>query len=176
MPDAKKEKKQKKKDSFAVRMKKRGREFKSLGKTLAKEPREFPNALMNVFRRSFLTVWDARGGGLYACGYVVTFVWLEMIMFVDDILAAESVGGFFGAQVFEMFFRYLGESLQNMIAAFIWPVHVVTFAPPWGAIAFGLSYALFERLFKKPIEGWLLHDDEAPGESEPAPDNVQEEI
>ncbi len=96
-------------------------------------------------------------------------------MFVEDILAAESVGGFLGAQIFEMFFKYLGESLQNMIAAFIWPVYLVTMAPPWGAIAFGLAYVAFDSLFKNSIETWLFNNDEPPAESDPASSNVQEE-
>lgn len=158
-----------------MRMKRRGQEFLSLGKTLAHEPKKFPDALLNFFRRSFRTVWDARGGGLYACGYAVTFVWLEITMFVGDVLAAESVGGFLGAQLFEMLFKYLGESLQNMVAAFIWPVHIVTFAPPWGAIAFGLAYLTFDSLFKGPIESWLFHDDETRGEATPAPASERKE-
>jgi hypothetical protein len=174
MPDAGKKPK-KKKDSFAVRMKRRGREFTSLGKTLAKEPKEFPRELLSVFRRSFRTVWDARGGGLYACGYVVTFVWLEVMMFVDDILEAESISGFFGAQLFEMFFRYLGESFVNMIYAFMWPVYIVKTAPPWGAIAFGLAYLTFDRLFKESMEAWLFHDDEPAADLPPESSNVEEE-
>ena len=108
---------------------------------------------------------------MFAVGYVITFVWLEMTMFVGDVMAAESIGGFFGEQLFEMLFRFLGESLQNLVAALIWPVHVVTFAPPWGAIAFGLAYAAFDRLFREPIETWLFHDDESPDESESSTSN-----
>ncbi len=154
-------------------MKRRGQEFTSLGQTLANEPKSFPHELLQVFRRSFRTVWDARGGGLYAIGYLATFVWLEVTMFVNDIRAAESIGSFFGEQIFEMVFRYLGESLQNMIAALIWPVHIVTFAPPWGAIAFGLTYAAFDRLFKEPIEAWLFHDDDAQDDESSTPKEVQ---
>jgi hypothetical protein len=145
-------------------MKRRGREFHSLGKTLAIEPRAFPRELLGVLRRSFRTVWDAKGGGLYAVGYVLTFIWLEITMFAGDIIAARSIGGFFGEQIFEMLFRFLGESLRNMIAALIWPVYVVQIAPPWGAITFGVAYVAFDRLFKKPIEAWLFHDEELPDE------------
>jgi hypothetical protein len=158
MPGAKNKKK---KDPFTVRMKRRGREFSKLGQTLAQEPKSFPGALLDVVRRSFRTVWDARGGGLYAVGYVLTFLWLEMTMFVGDVMAAESIGGFLGEQIFEMIFRYLGESFQNMILALIWPAYVVTLAPPWGAMAFGLAYAAFDRLFRNPLEAWLLHGDES---------------
>lgn len=165
MPRAKRKEKRKtrkdrrKKDPFVVRMKRRGHELKCLGQTLTTEPGKFPSALLDFMRRSFRTVWDARGGGLYAVGYVLTFMWLEAAMLVDDVVSANSIAGFFGEQLFEMFFRYLGESFRNMILAFMWPVHVVTLVPPWGAIAFGLAYAGFDRFFRKPIEMWLFDDD-----------------
>jgi hypothetical protein len=156
MPDAKKKKK---KDPFVVRMKRRGREFMSLGRILVKEPKRFPRALLNVIRRSFRTVWDARGGGLYACGYVLTFIWLEFRMLVDDILSAESISGFFGEQIFEIVFRYLGESLQNMIAAFMWPVFVIEISPPWGLGILVAMFVAFPRWIKQPLEQWLFHDE-----------------
>ena len=159
MPDAKKKKK---KDSFAVRMKRRGREFKSLGQTLANEPKAFPGALLKVLRRSLRTVWDARGGGLYACGYVLTFLWLEITMLVNEILSAESIGGFFGEQVFELFFKFFGESLRNMISAFMWPIYVIEVSPPWGLGAFVIMYLVFGRWIKQPLEEWLFHDNELP--------------
>jgi len=161
MSDAKKKNK-KKKDSFAVRMKRRGREFMSLGRILVNEPKRFPRALLNVLRRSFRTVWDARGGGLYACGYVLTFLWLEIKMLVEDILSAESISGFFGEQVFEMFFRFLGESLQNMIAAFMWPVFVIQISPPWGLGILVTMFVVFPRWIKQPLEHWLFQGDQLP--------------
>jgi hypothetical protein len=156
MPDAKKKKK---KDPFVVRMKRRGREFTNLGRILVNEPKRFPRALLNVIRRSFRTVWDARGGGLYACGYVLTFIWLEFRMLVDDILSAESISGFFGEQIFEIVFRYLGESLQNMIAAFMWPVFVIEISPPWGLGILVAMFVAFPRWIKQPLEQWLFHDE-----------------
>ena len=159
MSDAKRKPK---KDSFVVRMKRRGREFMSLGRILANEPKRFPRALLDVIRRSFRTVWDARGGGLYACGYVLTFIWLEIRMFVVDILSAESISGFFGEQIFELLFRYVGESLQNMIAAFMWPLFVIRISPPWGLGAFVIMYLVFGRWIKQPLEHWLFHDDALP--------------
>ncbi len=154
-------------------MQRRGREFKSLGQTLVSEPREFPRELLNVLRRSIRTIWDARGGGLYACGYVLTFIWLEIKMLVGDVLEANSIGDFFGAQIFEMFFRYLGDSFANMIYAFMWPVYVIEIAPPWGAIAFGIAYLAFDRLFKESIEAWLFRDGETPADLPPASSNAE---
>ena len=159
MPDAKK---RPKKDPFAVRMRRRGREYKSLGQTLANEPKAFPGALLKVLRRSLRTVWDARGGGLYACGYVLTFLWLEITMLVNEILSAESIGGFFSEQVFELFFKFFGESLRNMISAFMWPIYVIEVSPPWGLGAFVIMYLVFGRWIKQPLEEWLFHDNELP--------------
>lgn len=168
-------KKKSKKAPFAVRMKRRGREFKNLGQTLATEPKKFPRALLSIVRRSLRTVWDARGGGLFASGYVVTFVWLEVAMFIEDVLAADSVSGFFGAQLFEMLFRFLGESFRNMIVALLWPVYFVTFAPPWGAVGFGFAYLGFDKLAREPIEAWLFDDDDESGEPDTAASNAQKE-
>ena len=162
MPDAKKKNKnKKKKDSFVVRMKKRGREFKSLGQILVNEPRAFLRALLNVIRRSLRTLWDARGGGCYAFGFVVTFIWLEIRMFVDDIFEATGIGDFFSEQLLEMLFRYIGESFQNTIKAFIWPVYIIEISPTWGVGFLVAFYFIFTRLIKKPLEAWLFHDDDA---------------
>jgi hypothetical protein len=163
MSDAKREKK--KNRPFLERMKNRGREAKALGEVLANEPRSFPAALLKLIKRSLRTVWDARGGGLYACGFVVTFVYLEIRMFILDIFAAESVSGFFTEQASELVFKYIGQSLQNTISAFIWPVHVIEIRPPYGVGILAAMYVLFPMFVKKPLEHWLFHD--AP-ESEPA--------
>ena len=152
------EKKRRKKDSFTTRMKRRGREYKDLGSTLVHEPRKFPGALLKKIRRSIRTLWDARGGGYYACGYVITFVWLEIAMFVDDIVSAQSVGAYFEQQVFEIFFRYLGQSFLNAILAFIWPLFVLRMSPEWGAVFLGVSYLVFAKLLKGKLETWLFHD------------------
>lgn len=139
-------------------MKRRGREFARLGQVLANAPNAFPGELLKLIRRSIRTVWDARGGGLYACGYVITFIWLEVTMFVSDILSAESIGALFGEQIFEMFFRFLGESLQNMIQAFMWPVFVIQIHEIGGIGILAVMYLVFNKLVKARLERWLFHD------------------
>ena len=82
-----------KKPSFSARMKARGQEAASLGRTLKDEPRSFPGELLRLIKKSFRTVWDARGGGLYAVGFIVTFVYLEIRMVVSDIAEGKLLGG-----------------------------------------------------------------------------------
>ncbi|RLA29273.1 MAG: hypothetical protein DRQ63_01330 [Gammaproteobacteria bacterium] len=151
-----------KKPSFFTRMANRGREFKSLGQLLAKEPRAFPGALLQVIRRSVRTIWDARGGGYYACGFVLTFIWLEITMFVEDIAEATGIADFFGEQLLEMLFRYLGESFVNTIKAFMWPVYIIQISPPWGVAVFVLMAVIFNKILKEPVEKWLFHEDDQP--------------
>jgi len=154
--------KKKKKPSFAARMVARGREAKHLGKTLKDEPRSFPAAVLDLMRRSFRIVWRARGGGLYACGFVVTFFYLEIQMFFGDIFAAESFGSFFAEQASEILFRYIGESIRNTISAFMWPVYIIEIKPPWGIGLLVGMYLVFANFVKQPLEKWLF-DGESPG-------------
>ncbi len=88
-------------------------------------------------------------------GYALTFVFLEIRTVVSEIAGAESIGQFFSEQLIEFVFRFLGESLANMIQAFIWPVEIVTLSPPWGAIGLGVMFMVFDKVLRGPIEQWL---------------------
>jgi hypothetical protein len=153
-----KKKEKPKKPSFAARMAERGREAKRLGVTLRDEPKAFPAQILELVRRSVRTIWDARGGGFYACGFVVTFVWLEIRMLFEDIVEAQSVGDFFTEQLWEMFFRYFSESFINGFLALIWPVYVIEYRAPWGfALLLGM-YLVFAGFLKAPLERWLFRN------------------
>lgn len=138
----------------------RGRELKALGHILVNEPRSFPPELLKLTRRSLRTVWDARGGGLYACGFVVTFIYLEIRMFFTEIIDADSVSGFISEQAFELVFKYIGESFQNTISAFMWPIRIIEINPAWGGAVLGIMFYLFPKYLKKPLESWLFGADD----------------
>ena len=89
---------------------------------------------------------------------VLTFVYLEIRMFFVDILAAESVGDFFTGQVSELLFKYVGQSIENTIHAFIWPVHIIQFQSPWGMGVLMALFYLFPLFIKEPLERWLFDD------------------
>ena len=151
-------------------------ETASLGSLLVNEPKAFPGALGQVFKRGFRNVWHVRGGGLYACGFLVTFVWLELSMFFGEIQEAESFGGFFSGQLIELLLRFSVLSLLNTLNALIWPFHIISLSPLWGGLALGGMYLLFAKFAKDPLEQWLFGDklesDEANAvtESEKIPD------
>ena len=110
------------------------------------------------FRRWLVKVWKVRGGGLYATGFIVTYIYLEIATLIEELTEATSIGQFFQEQFVEFIMRFTVESLTNLIQAFMWPVHVIGLAPPWGAIALGLGFAGFQRFLSKPVERWLLGD------------------
>jgi len=103
-------------------------------------------------------VWDVRGGGLYACGFAVTFIVLEAGSFIEDF---KEIGLLLDGQVVEFILNFILDSLQNTLEAFIWPVNIVQVAPPFGAIGLGLAFWLFPIYVKKHIEAWLLDTEEA---------------
>jgi hypothetical protein len=112
------------------------------------------------FRLWFAKVWKVRGGGLYAVGWAATFVYLEITTVLGEVAEADGVIDFFTGQIVEFVFRFLGDSIKNMIMAFMWPVFVVQWNPPVGAIALGAAFFLFPVFVKPHITKWLFPDGE----------------
>ncbi|MEO1203929.1 MAG: hypothetical protein AAFX10_14575, partial [Pseudomonadota bacterium] len=86
----------------------------------------------------------------------------------SELVESTSVSGFLGEQAFEFVFRFLSDSIANMIQAFMWPVRVIAFHPPWGLAALALGFMAFDRLIRPPLMRWMLAD-----EAE-QPDSAQE--
>ena len=108
------------------------------------------------FRTWFRKVWKLRRGGLFACGFAISFVIRETGSLADDVLG---IGAIFSGQAIEFIVNFIVDSFMNTMYSFMWPVYVVQFAPPWGAIGLGLAFFGFTSLLKKPIEGWLFAGD-----------------
>ncbi len=166
MQDERKKPKRKK-EPFLRRMRNRLRETANLGRLLVTEPRAFPGELGRALKRFVRTLWHARGGGLYACGFVVTFLWLEATTVVDEVTSATSLGAFVSEQLFEFLLRFTIQSLQNTIGAFLWPVYVLQMSPVWGGAILGALYILFPRYIKEPLTQWLFKGDDETDATEP---------
>ncbi len=114
-----------------------------------------PKTELPWYRLWLAKVWHTRGGGLYACGYAITFVYLETRTILSELFEAEGIVDFLTNQLFELIFRFLGESISNMVQAFIWPMEVIQFASLFGAIGLGIAFFTFDAYLRKPIERWL---------------------
>jgi len=93
-----------------------------------------------------------RGGGLYAFGFAVTFVFFELGSLGDDLA---DIGSIFNGQIVEFAVQFIVDSLTNTLKAFMWPVYAVQLAPPWGAIGLGLAFVFFAKVLQGPVEQWL---------------------
>jgi len=111
------------------------------------------------FRNWFAKVWKVRGGGLYACGYAMTFAYLEVSTVVGEIVGSDGIVAFVQEQLIEFIFRFASDSFINLLRALIWPVYIVQFRPPFGVIALGIAFFAFPMTLKRPIEQWLQLDD-----------------
>ena len=109
------------------------------------------------FRVWFRKIWDVRGGGLYAVGFAVTFLYLEILSLADDVLG---IGAIFNGQIIDFVINFFLDSLSNTIAAFMWPVDIVQWNSPWGAVLLGIAFWLFPIYVKPHIEEWLFDGEE----------------
>ena len=123
---------------------------------MSERVRALPAQSHGWFRTWFRKVWAVRGGGFYACGFAVTFIILEVGSIAEDIAG---VGDLFNGQIFNFLLNLVIDSFKNTLAAFMWPVEIVSFAPPWGAIGFCLAFVAFAKYLKSPIERWLFDDE-----------------
>ena len=112
----------------------------------------------NGFRTWFRKVWEVRGGGLYACGFAVAFIIFEVGSLADDVTG---IGTIFTGGAISFLIGFIIDSFMNTFYALIWPVYVLQWSMPWGAIALGLAYWLFPTYVKPHIEEWLFDGEPA---------------
>ena len=72
---------------------------------------------------------------------------------IDDV---QDVGMIFDGEVINFFLNFIIDSFRNTMQSFAWPVFVIQYAQPWGAIGLGLAFVLFPKFVKKHVEAWLF--------------------
>ena len=123
-----------------------------------------PGRAHGWLRTWFRKVWDVRGGGLYAVGFAVAFLYFEATEIIfDDIPGFFALNNVFSSELVGFGIQVIVDTLINFVKALIWPVFVVGLWPPLGAIGLGLAFFLFPRYLKPPIERWLFHDGDRGG-------------
>ena len=111
------------------------------------------------FREWFRKVWQARGGGLYALGFAVSFLYLEITeLITDDIPTLLTMGIFDLSAWISFVVDFIIDTLFNTWLALIWPVLLISWKSPLGLILLIAAYALFPKYVKPHIEQWLGGD------------------
>lgn len=149
------------KPSFKERVTRRVGTAVGLGRTLVNEPRRFPVEVSKLAKSWFRALWEARGGGLYACGFIVTFVWLELRTLIGEVMGASGVGSFIVSQAIQAVFRFSLQSLENTVIAFTWPVLVLLELGGYGVVVLVVLFVTFPRYIKPHLTRWLLDHDTA---------------
>lgn len=111
------------------------------------------------FRSWFRKVWDVRGGGLYAVGFAVAFLYFEIReAVVEDIPQLASMNSVLSSELIGFGIQFIVDSMLNFVRSLLWPMYVVQLWPPIGLIALIAAFVLFPRYLKTPIERWLFED------------------
>ena len=130
-----------------------------LGREAITRPGGLPDKAHGWFRAWFRRVWDVRGGGLYAVGFAVAFLFFEIReAVVEDIPQLVAMNNILGSELIGFAIQFVIDSMLNFARALVWPMYVVQLWPPVGLIALVAAFVLFPRYLKKPIEGWLFED------------------
>ena len=140
----------------------------SFGRTAVERPRDLPRHAEGVFRRWFRNVWAVRGGGLYAVGFAISFLYLETVEILTDDLPALFTTNLLSSEIISFIVSFVIDTFVNFVTALIWPALVAMFAPPWGAISLGVAFVAFFRFLKAPVERWLDREmDDVEGTDKP---------
>lgn len=111
------------------------------------------DALLGWFRR----IWKLRGGGLYAVGFALSFLYLEVMdLLFDDIPTFLSLDSYDAGAVISFGVDVLIDTIHNTVLAFTWPVVFVQWQPPLGIILLVLAFLLFPKYVKPHLERWLF--------------------
>ena len=121
-----------------------------------------PDTAHGAFRKWSRKTWELRGGGAYAMGFIVTFLYLEtMDILFDDVpklVAMQSLVSDIPGFIIE----FIIDTLLNLMWAFIWPVLVLQLPVPWNIIILAGVFILFPKFVQKPVEHWLYEGKEPP--------------
>ena len=117
-----------------------------------------PKTSLPWHRRWLARVWLAYGGGLYAVGYALTFLYLEARSMLGELFEADGPVEFLSGQLFEFLFRFAIDSFANMVQAFIWFIPVIEYRAPLGIILLGIGFYVFDIYLRKPVGDWLLRE------------------
>ena len=74
----------------------------------------------------------------------------------DEVIEADGIVNFFTGHLFEFVFRFLGDSISNMVQAFVWFLPLLSYRSPLGIILLGIGFYVFDIYLREPIANWLL--------------------
>ena len=145
--------------SFGRRVGENLRAAGEAGRDAVTRPGGIPDKAHGWFRSWFRKVWEVRGGGLYAVGFALAFLFFEIReAIVEDIPQLVAMNNVLSSELIGFGIQFVIDTMINFVRALLWPAYIVALWPPAGAIALVAAFILFPRYLKKPVERWLFQD------------------
>lgn len=121
-----------------------------------------PDGAHKAFRKWSRKVWESRGGGAYALGFIVMFLYLEIkdILF-DDIPTLMNMN-VFSSDIVSFAISFIIDTMLNTLYALIWPVWLLQWNGIVGVILLVAIYALYPKFIQQPVEHWLFEGQPPP--------------
>ncbi len=136
------------KQSAKVALKRRVAERIALRTQQAAAASDNPRLLWVWVRAGLLRMWRLRGGGFYGLGFVATFVVLQLGSLFADASEAAGPLDFLTSQLSEALIRLTGDSVGNLLKAFLWPIYFVSWTGAYGLLALLAGFLAFDRWLK----------------------------
>ena len=122
-----------------------------------------PDTAHGAFRKWVRTVWQLRGGGAYAMGFIIAFLYFELMdIFFDDIPKLYAMNSIFSSELVGFVVEFIIDTLMNTLYAFMWPVFVLQWNQPWGVAVLVAIFVFFPKIMQKPVENWLFEGEPPP--------------
>ncbi|MGI9327157.1 MAG: hypothetical protein ACR2PZ_18210 [Pseudomonadales bacterium] len=153
------------KQSSKPALKQRVAERVSLRAQQAAAASDNPRLLWVWVRAGLLRMWRLRGGGFYGLGFVATFVVLQLGSLFADASEAAGPVDFLTSQLSEAIIRLTGDSIGNLVKAFLWPIYFVVWAGAYGLLALLTGFLIFDRWLKPWINDQFPEEPVAPHNS-----------
>lgn len=132
----------------------------SISRKTARAARAARAARLPWQRRWLARIWLTYGGGLYAVGYALTFLYLEAQSILEEVFDSSGVWDFVRSHLIEFLFRFAVDSIVNMVQAFVWFLPWLSYRTPLGLILLGIGFYVFDIYLREPVGRWLLKEDD----------------
>jgi len=135
-----------------------------------------PRSIGPMLRENLIGLFRSRGGGLYALGYVATFVLLEVLEipeFIGDVAGLFTGSGTLPGSLLALIVDFFVDTIGNMILAFMWPALLINYFEWVGVAMVAIGFATYDRFLRPIVERFVpelkvepLSADSSPDESE----------
>jgi hypothetical protein len=111
--------------------------------------------VLEALRQRLLRLWQAKGGGFYGFGFIVTFAILETRAATGEFAGSDSLSSYIVMQALAFVIRFSLQSFVNGLVAAIWPVYLMFKIGWWALAVLVVGQGIFATTVRPLVERWL---------------------